>query len=52
MTGQFMSIQEAIAKQSGKVHLRGWVYRERKSNAFAFVVLRDRTSIIQCVIKK
>lgn len=48
----FITVQEAIAKGKGKVGLRGWVYRERKSNAFAFVVLRDRTNIIQCVIKK
>ncbi len=49
---EFMSVEDAIKKGTGKVHLRGWVYRERKSNAFAFVVLRDRTNIIQCVIKK
>lgn len=49
---EFMSVEEAIKKASGKVHLRGWVYRERKSNAFAFIVLRDRTNIIQCVVKK
>lgn len=49
---EFMSVEEAIKKGTGKVHLRGWVYRERKSNAFAFIVLRDRTNIIQCVVKK
>ncbi len=49
---EFIKIQEAMDNGSGEVNLRGWVYRERKSNKFAFVVLRDSTNIIQCVIKK
>ncbi|PIN70340.1 asparagine--tRNA ligase [Candidatus Woesearchaeota archaeon CG11_big_fil_rev_8_21_14_0_20_43_8] len=48
----YMSIQEAMNKGSGEVKLHGWVYRERKSAKVAFVVLRDSTNIIQCVIKK
>lgn len=46
------TVQEAIDKGTGTVQLKGWAYRERKSNAFAFVILRDDTNIIQCVIKK
>jgi len=49
---KFLSIEEAMKKGSGKVALRGWVYRERKSNKFAFIVLRDSTNIIQCVVEK
>ena len=49
---KFMSIKEAMSKGSGKVALRGWVYRERGSNKFKFIILRDAESIIQCVIKK
>ena len=41
-----------MEKGKGSVALRGWVYRERGSNAFKFIVLRDSTNIIQCVIKK
>ncbi len=48
----FLTIKEAMEKGSGKVALRGWVYRERKSNAFAFIILRDHTDILQCVIEK
>ena len=48
----YKTVQDAIDAGSGKVNLRGWVYRERKSNAFAFIVIRDRTNIIQCVVKK
>ncbi|MBT7391207.1 asparagine--tRNA ligase [archaeon] len=48
----FISIQEAMDKDSGEVSIRGWVYRERKSNKFVFIVLRDSSNIIQCVIKK
>jgi len=49
---KFLSIKEAMKKGSGKVSVRGWVYRERGSNKLKFVVLRDVSEIIQCVIKK
>jgi len=49
---KFISIQQAINKGKGKVSIRGWVYRERGSNEFKFIVLRDSTNIIQCVFKK
>lgn len=48
----FISIGEAIACGSGKVAVRGWCYRERKSNQRAFIVLRDVTNTIQCVVDK
>jgi asparaginyl-tRNA synthetase len=48
----FLSIQEAMEKGSGKISVRGWVYRERGSNKIKFIVLRDHTNIIQCVIEK
>ncbi len=49
---KFISISDAIKQGKGIVALRGWCYRERKSSARAFVVLRDDTNIIQCVIEK
>ncbi len=49
---KFISIQEAMKKGTGKVSVRGWVSRERGSNEFKFIVLRDSTNIIQCVLKK
>lgn len=49
---KFLSVGEAIKKGKGKVNLRGWVYRERGSNKLKFIVLRDSTEIIQCVILK
>ncbi|MBW2968666.1 asparagine--tRNA ligase [Candidatus Woesearchaeota archaeon] len=48
----FITIKEAMKKGKGKIALRGWVYRERKSNAFAFIIIRDNTDILQCVIEK
>lgn len=51
-TTKFITVQEAIDKKSGIVNLRGWVYRERKSNKMGFVVLRDESNIIQCVIER
>jgi asparaginyl-tRNA synthetase len=49
---KFISIQDAIKKGNGKVAVRGWVYRERGSNKMKFIVLRDSTNIIQCVLPR
>jgi len=48
----FISVQDAIKQGSGAVKVRGWVYRERKSKEIAFIVLRDSSNIVQCVVKK
>ena len=48
----FKSIKEAMEQGSGKVAIRGWVWRERGNNKLRFIVLRDSTGIMQCVIKK
>lgn len=47
----FQTIKQA-EKKEGEVHLRGWVYRERGSSKLKFVVLRDESGTIQCVIEK
>jgi len=52
MKTKFISIKEAMKKGKGKVSIRGWVYRERKSNKFIFFVVRDASDIIQCIIKR
>lgn len=52
MEKQYIKIEDALKKGEGIVNIRGWVYRERKSNAFIFIVLRDESDIIQCVINK
>ncbi len=52
MESKFISIKEAMKKGTGTVHVRGWCYRARGSNALKFIVLRDATDIIQCVVEK
>ncbi|MFW9874787.1 MAG: asparagine--tRNA ligase [Candidatus Thorarchaeota archaeon] len=49
---KYTTIEESLKQKESNVNLRGWVYRERKSNKFVFIVLRDETDIIQCVISK
>ena len=49
---KFVSISEAMKKGKGKIAVRGWIHRERGSNEFKFLVLRDSTDVIQCVLKK
>ena len=46
-----MSVKEAMKQGNGEVALRGWVYRFRGSNKIKFLVLRDETDIVQCVLK-
>lgn len=47
-----ISIKDAMKKGTGKVAIRGWVYRKRESKEMIFIVLRDVTDIVQCVVKK
>ncbi|MBT4539326.1 asparagine--tRNA ligase [Candidatus Woesearchaeota archaeon] len=49
---EYISIQDALTKGTGKVSIRGWVHRERGSAKLKFIVLRDSTQIIQCVLKR
>ncbi|MEC9393582.1 MAG: OB-fold nucleic acid binding domain-containing protein, partial [Candidatus Thermoplasmatota archaeon] len=35
-----------------EVELKGWVHRTRGSNKIRFVVLRDSTGTVQCVVKR
>ena len=49
---KFISIEQAMKQGKGKVAVRGWVYRQRGSNEFKFLVLRDSTEIIQCVLRR
>lgn len=47
-----ISIKQAEKQKEGDVIIRGWVHRERGSSQRKFIVLRDVTGIIQCVIEK
>jgi len=49
---KYITVQKAIEQGEGDAMLHGWVHRERESNKFKFIVLRDGTNIIQCVVKK
>jgi len=41
-----------MKKGLGRVAVRGWIFRERGSNKMKFIVLRDSSNIIQCVLNK
>ena len=34
-----------------KVEIKGWVYRVRKLKNITFIILRDRTGLVQCVVE-
>lgn len=43
-------INELNNKINEKVKISGWVHRIRKLKSFSFLVLRDRTGVVQCVM--
>lgn len=49
---KFIQISDALKKGSGKVSIRGWIYRERKQKDKIFLVIRDSSDIIQCVVSR
>ncbi len=52
---EFLSIQNAMDKgrvATQDVSIRGWVYRERGSSKLKFIILRDVSNTIQCVLEK
>ncbi len=47
------TLVQDIHKLDGKrVKLRGWIYRTRSGKGISFVVLRDSSGVVQCVVKK
>ncbi|MBU1245507.1 MAG: asparagine--tRNA ligase [Nanoarchaeota archaeon] len=48
---KYLTIAEALDKGKGKVAIRGWIYRERSLKDKVFLVVRDSTDIVQCVVK-
>ncbi|MBU3940894.1 MAG: asparagine--tRNA ligase [Nanoarchaeota archaeon] len=48
---KYLTIAEALEKGKGKVAIRGWIYRERSLKDKVFLVVRDSTDIVQCVVK-
>ena len=47
-----LSIKKALQKKEGKVKVRGWVWQCRKLKDKIFIVLRDSSGLIQCVVHK
>ncbi len=47
-----MHIKEAEKETGKRVELAGWVHRKRSSGGIVFVIIRDRTGILQVAVKK
>ncbi|MBT3416649.1 asparagine--tRNA ligase [Candidatus Woesearchaeota archaeon] len=47
---EYLSIEKTFEKK-GTVKVRGWIHRIRKMKDKVFIVLRDSSDVIQCVVK-
>jgi asparaginyl-tRNA synthetase len=49
-----VKIQEIIGGhyENKKVTLKGWIYRKREGKGMIFLVIRDSTGTIQCIVKE
>ena len=47
-----ISIHKAMLQGEGPVSIRGWIHRERGSAKLRFLIIRDSSNIIQCVVEK
>lgn len=45
-------VSEALSSGGKEVTIRGWIHRKRSSGGKAFVIIRDRTGTIQCIVDK
>ena len=52
MKNEYTPIGELGKKVGEKVNLRGWIYRTRSSKDMTFLVLRDSTGTVQCIVKE
>lgn len=49
---KFEHVNRVLSMSNGEISIRGWVYRKRGSDNVLFIIVRDVTGIIQCVISK
>ena len=45
-----IKIRQAVEKRGERVRIFGWVHRLRQQGAMIFIVLRDGTGFLQCVL--
>ncbi len=47
-----LEISKALGSDGKSVVIKGWTYRKRSSGGKTFVIVRDRTGTIQCIVDK
>ncbi len=45
-------VEKAIASIGKEIMIKGWIHRKRSSGGKMFVIVRDRTSTVQCIVDK
>ena len=49
---KFTEISKILSGEGGKHSIRGWLHNKRSSGGITFLILRDGTGILQCVLKR
>lgn len=50
--GEFTDIADILSGREGRHAIRGWLQNRRSSGGVLFLILRDGTGMIQCVLRK
>ena len=50
MQSDFVDIRDLATHDGGRVQVRGWLHQKRSAGKLAFLVLRDGTGYLQCVV--
>ncbi|MFH1588727.1 MAG: asparagine--tRNA ligase [Candidatus Diapherotrites archaeon] len=51
-SGKYQQVKDVLEKKKGKFLLRGWIKRKRDLKGNIFLVLRDGSGEVQCILEK
>ena len=49
---EWISANKVSQYEGKEIKIRGWVYRKRETKGIVFIILRDSTDIVQCIVSE